>query len=234
MKQLVLGTTKPIYDRIIDFSIEYILPDKEVVFKSQGIMPGMNVSERITDLYDNSLSMFTKDVEPKGKIEEISISEFAQIFQGDGENDENAPVQHIFPLAEYMALFAFTLGRNISDTITELFSNKDFALAYMLDSIASASADKASSIAERRINVDGSSKTLLYSPGYCGWNLSGQKQLFIKLEPESIGISLSNHFLMNPLKSISGVLIAGKKEIHDFDNDFTFCAQCKTFSCIDR
>lgn len=178
--------------------------------------------------------MFTKDVEPKGKIEEISISEFAQIFQGDGENDENAPVQHIFPLAEYMALFAFTLGRNISDTITELFSNKDFALAYMLDSIASASADKASSIAERRINVDGSSKTLLYSPGYCGWNLSGQKQLFIKLEPESIGISLSNHFLMNPLKSISGVLIAGKKEIHDFDNDFTFCAQCKTFSCIDR
>ncbi|MFC2086489.1 hypothetical protein ACFLQ9_02090, partial [Bacteroidota bacterium] len=52
--------------------------------------------------------------------------------------------------------------------------------------------------------------------------------------PESIGISLNNQFLMIPLKSISGVLIAGKKEIHNFDNDFSFCAQCKTFSCMGR
>jgi len=235
-------TTELIYGRIINFPINEIIPDREVVYKSQGINQETKVPQKITDLYDYSLSMFTKDAEPKGIIKEISIPEFSQIFQGNGENEENTPVQHIFPLADYLALFAFTLGKNISDTISGLFSKKDFALAYMLDSIASASADKAASIAElyflsmlnERKQINESSKTLLYSPGYCGWHISGQKQLFNKLEPEKIGITLNNQFLMIPLKSISGVLIAGKMEIHNFDNDFSFCEQCKTFSCIDR
>ena len=225
-------TTELINDRIINFSINEIIPDREVVYKSQGIKQETKVSQKITDLYDYALSMFTKDVEPIGIIKEISISEFSEIFQGNGENEENTPVQHIFPLADYLALFAFTLGITISDAISGLFSRRDFALAYMLDSIASASADKAASMAE--LNSKESSRTRLYCPGYCGWHISGQKQLFKKPEPESIGISLNNQFLMIPLKSISGVLITGKKEIHNFNNDFTFCAQCKTFSCIHR
>jgi hypothetical protein len=235
-------TTELIYDRIINFPIKEIIPDREVVYHSQGIDQKTKVPPKITDLYDYSLSMFKKGVEPKGIIKEISISEFSQIFQGNAENEENTPVENIFPLADYLALFAFTLGKNISETISDLFSRKDFALAYMLDSIASESADKAASIAELyflsmlngREKINDSSKTLLYSPGYCGWHISGQKQLFNKLEPENIGISLNNQFLMNPLKSISGVLITGGKGIHNFDNDFTFCAQCRTFSCIDR
>lgn len=235
-------TTELIYNRIIDFSIDEIIPEREVVFKSQGIKLDTKVPQKITDLYDYSLSLFTKEVEPKGIIKEISISEFSEIFQGNGENEENTPLQSIFPLAEYLALFAFTLEKNISDAISSLFSEKDFAIAYMLDSIASASADKAASIAElyffsmlrERKSINESSKSLMYSPGYCGWNISGQKQLFKKLNPENIGISLNNQFLMIPLKSISGVLVCGKKEIHHFDNDFTFCAQCQTFSCIDR
>lgn len=226
--------TEPICDRIIDFSIEAIIPDKEVVYKSQGIAAGTKIPERISDLYEYSLSVFITELEPKGIIKEVSISEFSEIFKGEGANDEHAVVQDIFPLADFLALFALTLGGKISDTISALFAKKDYAHAYMLDSIASACADNASSISERRINVDEASKTLLYSPGYCGWNLSGQKQLFKNLEPENIGISLNETFLMSPLKSISGVLISGKKDIHDFDNDFTFCAQCKTLNCLDR
>ena len=50
--------------------------------------------------------------------------------------------------------------------------------------------------------------------------ISRQQQLFKKLEPDSIGISINKQFLMELLKSISGVLIAGKQEIHSFENDF--------------
>jgi len=217
---------------MINFSITEIIPDREVVYQSQGIKQEVSVPQKITDLYDYSLSLFMKNAEPKGLIKEISVPEFSEIFQGNGENEEDAPVQHIFPLADSLALFALTLGKTISDTISDLFNRQDFALASMLDSIASASADKAASIAE--LNFRKSSKTFLYCPGYCGWHISGQQHLFKKLEPERIGISLNNKFLMIPLKSISGVLIAGDKEIHNFDNDFTFCAQCKTFSCIDK
>ena len=58
-------TNELIYDRIINFSINEIIPDRGVVYKSQGIKQETKVSQKITDLYDNSLSMFTKDVEPK-------------------------------------------------------------------------------------------------------------------------------------------------------------------------
>ncbi|MFH1936136.1 MAG: vitamin B12 dependent-methionine synthase activation domain-containing protein [Bacteroidota bacterium] len=206
-------TTDLMYDRIFHYSINEIIPEREVVFQSQGIGQEKNVPQKITGLYDYALSMFTKDAEPEGLIKEISIPEFAEAFQGNGENEPDTPVQHVFPRADCLALFAFTLGKKISDTITELFSGKDFALAYMLDSIASASADQAASITEQgflsklneRIRMEESAKTLLYSPGYCGWHISGQQQLFKKLQPERIGISLNSQYLMIPLKSISGV-----------------------------
>ena len=72
---------------------------------------------------------------------------------------------------------------------------------------------------------------LPYSPGYCGWHVSGQGRLFGALCPEEIGIRLNASFLMQPLKSVSGVLVAGAPEIHDFDDDFDFCAECTTREC---
>ena len=55
---------------------------------------------------------------------------------------------------------------------------------------------------------------LRYSPGYCGWHVSGQINLFNTLTPEKIGITLGESCLMNPLKSVSGVLVAGPPNIH--------------------
>jgi hypothetical protein len=73
-----------------------------------------------------------------------------------------------------------------------------------------------------------------YSPGYCGWHISGQKMLFQFLRPEEIGISLLESFLMKPLKSVTGVLIAGKKTVHVFKPEFPFCSECKDHSCQQR
>jgi hypothetical protein len=39
---------------------------------------------------------------------------------------------------------------------------------------------------------------------------------------------------MDPLKSISGVIVAGRAEIHEFDNDYDFCAECGTRTCRER
>jgi len=75
---------------------------------------------------------------------------------------------------------------------------------------------------------------LSYSPGYCGWHLSGQEKLFQFLHPERIGISLNDSYLMTPLKSITGVLVGGKKEIHIFKSNYPFCSYCKDRSCAER
>jgi hypothetical protein len=75
---------------------------------------------------------------------------------------------------------------------------------------------------------------LPYSPGYCGWHVTGQRRLFDRLEPQRIGVTLNSSCLMQPLKSVSGVLVIGPSSIHEFDNDFDFCALCSTYQCRAR
>ena len=75
---------------------------------------------------------------------------------------------------------------------------------------------------------------LRYSPGYCGWDITGQRKLFHALRPEEIGITLRESCLMEPLKSISGVLVAARPEDHRFDNTYQFCRTCSTQTCRSR
>ncbi len=73
-----------------------------------------------------------------------------------------------------------------------------------------------------------------YSPGYCGWHVSGQMALFDYLGPDAVGITLTESFLMHPLKSVSGVIVAGQPDIHRFVHDFPFCAACTGKECRER
>jgi cobalamin-dependent methionine synthase I len=135
-----------------------------------------------------------------------------------------------------------TLGAQVSGRIEALFSHNDFALGYVLDTVASEAAEVAADRLEDEYEGylaeiaawDSSSAHLRYSPGYCGWHISGQRKLFDRLRPEEIGIELNRSFLMQPLKSISGVLVSGPREIHFFNNNYRFCAACTTLSCRER
>lgn len=226
-------------NQIMQFNLTDIMPTQEAVLQSQGILEGATVKPRIQTLIAEAMDIFTQCAQPVGTIKELFRNEFETVLRGEGQNAEDTPIAHIFPQADHLALFALTMGSDVSLKIEELFKNNDFALGSMLDSVASLAADKAVEVYEttfsenlRERHPDSSDNHVLsYSPGYCGWHISGQKRLFQFLQPERIGISLNNSFLMIPLKSVTGVLIAGKKEIHFFEPNFPFCSDCKTHSC---
>ena len=228
--------------QIIQISIDQIKPDPSGVFQSQGIPPGISPPKRVKELYDSAEELFFKLAAPIGIIADISIEEFAKIYIGNGNNEPDTPLEHIFPHANHLALFAFTLGKEISREIQRQLKDKNLARGYMLDTVASYCTDKASEAAQAifynqlvsKQQIHESNRVLLYSPGYCGWHVSGQKKLFEYLEPEEIGIHLNESFLMIPLKSISGVLTAGDATIHRFVNNYPFCAHCQTHNCRDR
>jgi hypothetical protein len=73
-----------------------------------------------------------------------------------------------------------------------------------------------------------------YCPGHCGWHISGQGKLFEAVRPEEIGIDLKANHAMYPLKSISGVLVAGDMDVHRFKPIFSFCKDCKEHKCVQR
>jgi len=227
---------------IVEIPREEIIPDKETILKNQGIPNLDDLSDKVNRICDEALKLFMELNTPVAVYAEISKDEFEEVYEGEGKNEIPSPVAEIYPRAKQMALFALTVGGDLSNKIIELFTNHDFALGAMLDSVASEATENAglylasyylaSVSGENGIGLDDA--IMRYSPGYCGWHISGQGKLFEYLNPEEIGIELNDSYLMIPIKSISGVMIIGPREIHEFEMAYRFCDTCKNKGCRDR
>jgi hypothetical protein len=228
--------------RILPLDSIRAAPSRAVALQRQGIPEGHQVSEQVEGLLERAIALYETLTRPRGLIAEISLSEFEEVHDGEGRNELPAPLPGIVKKADGLALFAATLGAPVSSKIQELFKENDPATACMLDGIASERAETAADLlAEtfrdsllRTEEIDAGVTALPYSPGYCGWHITGQRRLFAFLQPELIDISLSSSCLMSPIKSVSGVLVAGPPKIHDFENDFDFCFECDTWECRAR
>ena len=226
----------------VPINLNDIIPASKDVLNHQGIPEDAVIPDHIISLFEDAIIVFKEKAKPVAIIKKVTVNEFDDIFEGERRNEEQAPLENIYPHSDNLALFALTVGSEIVDTINDLFNKKDFAPGAMLDSVASMAADKSVEVIEKYLfnylserNLTRNDSIVLgYSPGYCGWDLSGQKKLFQQLNPDEIGITLNESFLMSPLKSVSGVLVHGDKEIHVFESSFTFCSYCKNQTCYDR
>lgn len=222
---------------IFGFTVSEAIPAETEVLESQGMPERDRLPERITVLLDEAVRLFRDLSEPHGLLQDASAAEFETIYRGEGLNADETPLEGVYPQAEGLALFAATLSEPVSGRISALFAENDPALAYMLDAVASVSADRlATLLGERLLRRLGREDiaVLPYSPGYCGWHISAQRKLFDLLRPEEIGIRLNDSYLMQPLKSVSGVLVAGPGPIHRFWPRFSFCEDCRTRTCGER
>jgi len=219
-----------------------VAPHRDVALRRQGVPDDHKVSDLVEGLVGKAISLYESLAQPKGIIADISLSDFEEVFKGEGRNDLPAPLQGIVKKADGLALFAATVGDSVSAKIQDLFEENDPATACMLDGIASDRAETAATLLADAFldslleqgEVDSEVRVLPYSPGYCGWHITGQEKLFAFLDPEQIDISLNASCLMSPIKSVSGVLVAGRPEIHDFENDFDFCFDCASWECRSR
>jgi len=191
----------------------------------------------VQSIIDRSREIFIDRARPTGLYESLTVTDFEQIYRGRGDNDDDTPLEHVIEDADSIALFAVTLGPAVSDRVTALFDAGELAEGYILDQVASFAADELAQIAGHRFHADSASEgmaVLPYSPGYCGWHVSGQRVLFATLRPDEIGISLNNSCLMHPIKSVSGVLVLAPVEAHEFSPAFPCCATCTTLDCQER
>lgn len=192
----------------------------------------------VHSIIGQSREVFVDNARPRGLIQPVTFSEFDGIYRESGKNDDDTPLEHVVEDAISLALFAVTLGDEISDRIAALFDNGELAEGYILDQVASFAADEMATIAGRRFQetLERNEKAVVlpYSPGYCGWHVAGQRPLFARLAPDEIGISLNDSCLMQPIKSVSGVLVFAPIDAHDFSPAFPCCATCTTLDCQER
>ena len=220
----------------LDICLAKILPEARAILTQQGVPDNVEGVQQLLPVAEAARAELTGTLAPAGILTELTSEEFADIYPGLGFNDRETPLELIFPRAERLALFVVTCGQAVCDRIRDLFLAGDYPLGAALDAGASLAADQAAQIAQDNFaaTLDTGAGVLRYSPGYCGWHVSGQKALFAWLGSESAGVTLTKSFLMHPLKSVSGVIVAGPQDIHRFVNDYQFCTACTGKECRER
>ncbi len=115
--------------------------------------------------------------------------------------------------SDRLFMFICTAGKTISEKSAMLLRGEDPVLGYIFDvlgsAIVEAAADRIQNILKQEIENEGFNITNRYSPGYCNWPVSEQHKLFSLFEGFACGVTLTPSALMQPVKSISGIVGIG-------------------------
>jgi len=153
------------------------------------------------------------------------------IFVNDVEFSVGSMIRAELDGSEKLAFFVCTAGATLSKQAVTLLQGKDPVLGYIYDlfgsAIAEAVGDKIQQMIRDKVQLKGMQITNRYSPGYCHWKVVDQHKLFSLFEDNLCGVSLGSSSLMNPVKSISGVIGIG----HDVHYRNYQCDLCQMKKC---
>lgn len=131
-------------------------------------------------------------------------------------------------------LFLCTAGEEIGKRSRQAMQERDLLRGYIYDvagsEIVEAAADLMQEEMKRSAESDGKKITNRYSPGYCGWDVAEQHKLFKLFRDNYCGIRLTPSALMDPEKSVSGIIGLGENVKL---NPYT-CRLCEMKNCLYR
>lgn len=123
------------------------------------------------------------------------------------------PIARFLQPAVRVAAFVVTVGDEIEVLADRRLRNGSRLEGYVLNAIGSAAADAAvDALADIIYFEDASPDEALtppFSPGYCGLSLDEQISLFAIVPTKTIGVKLLPTMIMQPLKSVSGLIGIG-------------------------
>jgi hypothetical protein len=135
---------------------------------------------------------------------------------------------------EKLLFFVCTAGQSLSQKSHDLLKGEDPPKGYFYDQVGTfiveAAGDKMQSLVKEEFLIKGESITNRYSPGYCHWSVADQHLLFSLFPSDPCGVTLTESALMNPIKSISGLIGIGRQvQYREYP-----CALCRSLNCIYR
>jgi len=136
--------------------------------------------------------------------------------------------------SESVALFICTAGEEIGKKSRKYMHERDLLRGYIYDVVGSEIAEAAADLMQDDLGKaaaeSGLKITNRYSPGYCGWSVNEQHKLFSLIPYNYCGIRLTESALMDPVKSVSGIIGIGSNVK---SNPYT-CRMCDMKDCIYR
>jgi hypothetical protein len=154
------------------------------------------VSEAVKDKIGDEIETATGLIEPRGAyvlLDALPVEGF-KLFSG----------------AEGMVLALVTIGAGLEQKAGELVDRGQAAAGLVVDAVGTIAAERAADFLEQTIRGNCVSRgwkvSRRYAPGYCGWDLRAQKELFSWF-PDTVGVSLTEACLMVPEKSLSFICL---------------------------
>ena len=223
--------------RSYTFSFEEVRPEKSVLMEYLQI-PDAESYSLVSEIVEKTFSGLANSKEIIGgyrilDCKGLDIRE-GTVFCSPGPLHTGRKISGYMTGATEIALFLCTAGKTFTDLSHTYQQNGDFLEAFVVESIGSVTVenamDKVQCCLEEEITARGKKITNRYSPGYCEWALSGQRDLFSYIGDHPTGITINDSCLMQPIKSVSGIIGIGdevKKRSYG-------CDICNSSSCVYR
>jgi hypothetical protein len=139
----------------------------------------------------------------------------------------------LFTGAEGIILALATIGPKVETRAAELVNTRRAADGLIVDAVGTVAVERTADFVEAKVRRDCAGLdwkvSRRYAPGYCGWEMESQKEIFSHFH-DTLGIKLTSGCLMIPEKSLSFVCLLSR------EGDFSLvkvgnCKRCRQEDC---
>jgi hypothetical protein len=223
--------------RDFSFSFEELNITTELLEEFMGYLPQQS-PEPFPDMIHSALSRGAALCQIKGSIaisRNFSVNEKKGSFKFENlEFETNRKLISQLSGSMGAVIFICTAGPLIEEESRLMMAEGDFLEGYILDSLGSvtveAAIEKIQDILLAEFEQEGLKLTNRFSPGYCGWALVEQRKIFSLFPEKHCAIKLSDSCLMEPVKSVSGIIGFGPQAVKHLHE----CQLCELETCTYR
>lgn len=221
-----------------NYSLSEVIPDMNMIARLIGNYRADNLPEPYPEIIKSELEILHSCCNIKGGykiVKDFTINQNNNILKVDNIqfNPGYQVIKHL-KNAEKLVFYICTAGEGITIRSKLLFDQGLFLEGYITDLLGSLIVNNAMDLIhkdlETKYKVGNSKVTNRYSPGYCNWNVAEQYKLFALFPKGFCGVTLTDSALMNPVKSVSGIIGIGKTV--KFSR--YICNACGEINCIFR
>jgi hypothetical protein len=215
--------------------------DRGEVLRYLGYPVGVEPAARLVSILDEWVGEASRRATPRATYVVLPVMLLSnrrlKVQAPDGsETTFKGAIGEFLGAAECVGVFIATAGPGVERLATELMDQGDPLAGMIVNAVGAERAEAAESVVIDKLRASalehGFAPTLPYSPGYCGMGLAEQRTLFGLFDKADVGVTLTESCLMQPLKSVSGLIGLGPAErVHAFGSP---CDRCELYNCSMR
>jgi len=196
-----------------DWRIEF--DGEKYAAQAGGNLPRLLAQPRVKADWEAAVAEATDLVRPAAAWEAFPIAEFRheQLTLANGAKMGNGPLTTVVAGATHLVIGVCTIGRALSDRISDNQRAGQRLRAMFLDDLGSWAVDQVRQqlcrLVEAEANAQGLRASASLSPGESEWSVRDQAVIFSVLDTHGIGVALTETMVMSPLKSLSLVVGTG-------------------------